>query len=80
MAKVNKNQRTDRLKNRVENKVAKIVVAEKKENGQYRFRSKMVALDQVQAEMKSGRYGGAVPPASAPRRSSGPRGATGFGV
>ena len=55
MAKVNKNQRTDRLKNRVENKVAKIVVAEKKENGQYRFRSKMVALDQVQAEMKSGR-------------------------
>ncbi len=55
MAKVNKNQRTDRLKNRVENKVAKVVVAEKKENGQYRFRSKMVALDQVQAEMKGAR-------------------------
>ena len=53
MAKVNKNQRTDRLKNRVENKVAKIVVAEKKENGQYRFRSKMVQIDQIQAEMKN---------------------------
>ena len=55
MAKVNKNQRTDRLKNRVENKVAKIVVAEKKENGQYRFRSKMVLLDKVSDEMKGAR-------------------------
>ncbi|MBE2187085.1 MAG: hypothetical protein IAE99_09965 [Rhodothermales bacterium] len=53
MAKVNKNQRTDRAKNRVENKVAKIVVAEKKENGQYRFRSKIVQLDAVQAEVKA---------------------------
>ncbi len=53
MGKVNKNQRTDRSKNRQENKMAKIVVAEKKENGQFRFRTKMVAMDQVQQEMKS---------------------------
>ncbi len=55
MAKVNKNQRTDRAKNRQENKMAKIVVAEKKENGQYRFRQKMVQLDQVQNEIKAAR-------------------------
>lgn len=55
MAKVNKNQRTDRGKNRVENKMAKIVVAEKKENGQYRFRQKMVQLDNLQAELKAAR-------------------------
>ncbi len=55
MAKVNKNQRTDRGKNRQENKMAKIVVAEKKENGQYRFRQKMVHLDQVQNEIKAAR-------------------------
>ena len=55
MAKVNKNQRTDRAKNRQENKMAKIVVAEKKENGQYRFRQKMVQLDQVQNELKAAR-------------------------
>ncbi len=52
MAKVNKNQRTDRLKNSVANKMAKVVVAEKKENGQYRFRAKMVNLDNLQEELK----------------------------
>jgi len=55
MAKINKNQRTDRGKNRVENKMAKVVIAEKKENGQYRFRAKMVAIDNVQAEIKASR-------------------------
>jgi hypothetical protein len=55
MAKVSKNQRTDRLKGRQENKMAKIVVAEKKENGQFRFRSKMVQLDNVQNELKAAR-------------------------
>jgi hypothetical protein len=50
--KVSKNQRTDRMKNAVVNKMAKVVVAEKKENGQYRFRQKMVQLDNVQAELK----------------------------
>lgn len=53
--KVSKNQRTDRGKNAVANKMAKIVVAEKKPNGQYSFRQKMVALDDVQAELKSAR-------------------------
>lgn len=55
MAKVNKNQRTDRAKNRVENKMAKVVVAEKKANGQFRFRSKMVHLDKLQDELKAAR-------------------------
>jgi hypothetical protein len=51
--KVSKNQRTDRMKNTVQNKMAKVVVAEKKENGQYRFRQKMVVMDDVQAELKA---------------------------
>jgi hypothetical protein len=55
MAKISKNQRTDRLKGRQENKMAKIVVAEKKENGQFRFRAKMVTLDSVQQELKAAR-------------------------
>ncbi len=55
MAKVSKNQRTDRGKARQENKMAKIVVAEKKENGQFRFRSKIVQLDAVQSEIKAAR-------------------------
>ncbi len=33
--------------------MAKVVVAEKKPNGQYRFREKMVAIDDVQAELKA---------------------------
>ena len=36
-------------------KMAKVVIAEKKPNGQYRFRSKMVPLDEVQAEIKAAR-------------------------
>lgn len=51
--KVSKNQRTDRSKNTVANRMAKIVVAEKKENGQYRFRAKMVNVDEVQNELKA---------------------------
>lgn len=53
MAKVSKNQRTDRSKNSMANRMAKIVVAEKKENGQYRFKQKMVPVDSVQAELKA---------------------------
>ena len=33
--------------------MAKIVSAEKKENGEYRFRAKMVRLDQLQDELKN---------------------------
>ncbi len=51
--KVSKNQRTDRMKNAGSVKMAQIVVAEKKANGQYRYREKMVALDNVQAEIKA---------------------------
>ena len=53
--KVSKNQRTDRVKNANAKKMAKIVVAEKKENGQYRFRQKMVNVDDVQAELSAAR-------------------------
>ncbi len=35
--------------------MAKVVIAEKKPNGQYRFREKMVPLDDVQAELKAAR-------------------------
>jgi hypothetical protein len=55
MAKVSKNQRTDRSKATVALKMARVVVAEKKENGQYRFRQKMVHVDNVQQELKAGR-------------------------
>ncbi len=53
--KVSKNQRTDRGKNSVAVKMAKVVVAEKKANGQYSFRQKMVPVDQVQNELSGAR-------------------------
>ena len=36
-------------------KMARIVVSERKENGQFRFRSKMVHQDEVQSEIKAAR-------------------------
>jgi hypothetical protein len=36
-------------------KMAKIVVAERKENGQFRFRSKMIHVDTVQQEIQAAR-------------------------
>ncbi len=51
--KVSKNQRTDRGKNKQQKRVAKMVVAEKKPNGQYRFVQKIVALDDVQNELSA---------------------------
>ena len=51
--KVSKNQRTDRGKNKQSKKVAKMVVAEKKPNGQYRFVQKIVELDEVQNALKA---------------------------
>ena len=50
--KVSKNQRTDRG-NKNQKKVAKVVVAEKKANGQYRFVQKIVDLDNVQNELSA---------------------------
>ena len=46
MPKISKNQRTDRGRGQ-QVKMAKVVVAEKKPNGQYRFREQMVPLDEV---------------------------------
>lgn len=44
------------LKQKAEAKrMAKIIVAEKKENGQYRFRQKMIHQDNLQAELKAAR-------------------------
>lgn len=51
--KVNKNQRTDRHKNRIDRKMAKVMIAEKKPNGQYSFRTRVVELDAVQAELNA---------------------------
>jgi len=53
--KVSKNQRTGRGKGAESVKMAKVVVAEKKENGHYSFRQKMVPLDQVQSELNAAR-------------------------
>lgn len=36
-------------------KMAKLILAEKKENGSYRFRQKMVPVDDVQDELKAAR-------------------------
>ncbi len=36
-------------------RMAKVVIAEKKPNGQYRFRQKMVEIDDVQNELKAAR-------------------------
>ncbi|NNF58964.1 MAG: DUF4295 family protein [Rhodothermaceae bacterium] len=50
--KVSKNQRTNR--GGVDAKqMAKVIVAAKKDNGQYEFRSKMVEVSQVQDELKA---------------------------
>ena len=50
--KVSKNQRTNR--GAVDQKqMAKIIVAAKKPNGEFKFRSKMVEADQVQDELQA---------------------------
>lgn len=44
------------LKQKAESrKMARVVVAERKENGQFRFRSKMVSQESVQDEIKAAR-------------------------
>lgn len=52
--KVSKNQRTSRGAADAK-QMAKIIVASKKDNGQYEFRSKMVEASQVQQELKAAR-------------------------
>ena len=51
--KVSKNQRTDRGKNKQQNKSVKILVAEKKPNGKYRFVQKIVNQEDLQAELSA---------------------------
>jgi hypothetical protein len=50
--KVSKNQRTNRGQQPTK-KMAKIVMAVKKGNGNYSFAQKMVEVDNVQAELKA---------------------------
>ena len=50
--KVSKNQRTNRGGQEAK-QMAKIIVASKKQNGQFEFRSKMVEAGTVQDELKS---------------------------
>ncbi|MEM0962777.1 MAG: hypothetical protein AAGK21_09610 [Bacteroidota bacterium] len=51
--KVSKNQRTNRGAGQEAKQMAKIIVAAKKSNGQFEFRSKMVEADTVQDELKA---------------------------
>ena len=52
--KVSKNQRTARGGTDTK-QMAKVIVASKKDNGHYEFRSKMVEAGQVQEELKAAR-------------------------
>ena len=51
--KVSKNQRTNRGAGVEAKQMAKIIVAAKKQNGQFEFRSKMVEAGNVQDELKT---------------------------
>ena len=51
--KVSKNQRTSRGAGQEAKQMAKIIVASKKQNGQFEFRSKMVEASTVQDELKA---------------------------
>jgi hypothetical protein len=53
--KVSKNQRTNRGAGVEAKQMAKIIVASRKDNGQFEFRSKMVEASQVQDELKAAR-------------------------
>jgi len=53
--KVSKNQRTNRGAGAEQRTMAKVIVAAKKQNGQYEFRSKMVDSTQVQEELQAAR-------------------------
>ncbi len=57
MAKVSKNQRTNRGLRTETTPMAKIVVAEKKANGEYRYRERIVRQDDVQNVLKEAKAG-----------------------
>ena len=52
--KVSKNQRTNRGVADAK-QMAKIIVASKKQNGHFEFRSRMIEVSQVEAELKAAR-------------------------
>jgi hypothetical protein len=51
--KVSKNQRTTRGAGADQKNMAKVIVAAKKQNGNYEFRQKMVETSRVQEEISS---------------------------
>lgn len=51
--KVSKNQRTNRGAGADAKQMAKIITATKKANGHHEFRSRMVEVSEVQAELKA---------------------------
>lgn len=53
--KVSKNQRTNRGAGVEAKQMAKLIVASRKDNGQFEFRSRMVEASQVQDELKAAR-------------------------
>ncbi len=55
MARASKNQRTGRSLRDASTPMAKVVVAEKKANGEYRYRERMVPQSEVQNVLKEAR-------------------------
>ncbi|HYE95068.1 MAG TPA: hypothetical protein VD962_02585 [Rubricoccaceae bacterium] len=53
--KVSKNQRTNRGAGADQKVMAKVIMASKKPNGSFEFRSKMVEASQVQDELRAAR-------------------------
>ena len=55
MAKVREDRRTHQEERDESTEMARIIVAEKQESGRYRFRKKMVRLEDVQDELEAAR-------------------------
>lgn len=55
MAKVREDRRVVQDARGEDTEMARIIVAEKQENGRYRFRKKMVRLEDVQDELEAAR-------------------------
>lgn len=55
MAKISKNQRTNRGPDASTRDMARVILAEKNEKGHYSFRQKMVDASKVQDEIKAAR-------------------------
>jgi hypothetical protein len=55
MAKVREDERTHHEERDENTQMARIIVAEKQDDGRHRFRKKMVRLDDVQDEIEAAR-------------------------